>query len=35
MLIKFYTSLKNILLEGIVSQIFDLGLSFYFMPKNG
>ena len=25
----------KVLLEGTVSQIFDLGLSFYFMLKNG
>ena len=25
----------KVLIEGSVSQIFDLGLSFYFMSKNG
>ena len=33
--IKFYTGVLNIPLEGSVSQIFYLGLSFYFMIKNG
>ena len=33
--IKFCTVNQKILLEGSVSQIFYLGLSFYFMPKNG
>ena len=33
MLIKFYTGVKHILLEGTVSQIFDLGLSFLFYAK--
>ena len=32
---KFSTGLNNIPLEGTVSQIFYLGLSFYFMVKNG
>ena len=32
---KFCTVSHRILLEGSVSQIFYLGLSFYFMPKNG
>ena len=32
---KFCTVSHKILLEGSVSQIFDLCLSFYFMPKNG
>ena len=33
--LTFYTGNDNILLEGSVSQIFNLGLSFYFMSKNG
>ena len=33
--IKFYTGVLDILLEGSVSQIFDLGPGFYFMTKNG
>ena len=32
---KFCTVSHRILLEGSVSQIFYLGLSFYFMPKKG
>ena len=28
-------SILNVLLEGSMSQIFDLGPSFYFMTKNG
>ena len=30
-IIKFYTDIKNIHMEGTVSQIFYLGLSFYFI----
>ena len=33
--LKSFTDVKNILIEGSVSQIFDLGLGFYFMLKNG
>ena len=33
--LKFYTHVDNILMEGTVSQIFYLGLSFDFMTKNG
>ena len=32
---KFCIVGHKVLLEGTVSQIFDLGLSFYFMLKNG
>ena len=32
---KFCTVGHKVLLEGTVSQFFDLGLSFYFMLKNG
>ena len=32
---KFLTELENILMQGTVSQIFDEGLSFYSMSKNG
>ena len=35
LVMKFYTGVLNILLEGTVSQIFNLGLGFYFMTKNG
>ena len=31
----FCTGVDNTFLEGTVSQIFDLALSFYFMSKNG
>ena len=31
----FFIAGHEILMEGRVSQIFDLGLSFYFMLKNG
>ena len=31
----FFTHVSNIPVEGTVSQIFVLGLSFYFMAKNG
>ena len=34
-ILKFPTDVKNILMEGSVSQISDLGLSFCFMPKYG
>ena len=33
--LKSFTDVKNILIEGSVSQIFNLGLSFCFMSKNG
>ena len=33
--LKFSLCVLMILLEGSVSQIFNLGLSFYFMAKNG
>ena len=33
--LKSLTDVKNILLEGSMSQIFCLGLSFCFMSKNG
>ena len=33
--VKFSVCNHNIPLEGSVSQNFDLGLSFYFMSKNG
>ena len=33
--IPFPTELKNIHMERTLSQIFDLGLSFYFMKKTG
>ena len=32
---KFSTYVKNIHIEGYVSQIFYLGLSFCFIKKNG
>ena len=32
---KFSMHVLEVLLEGRVSEIFDLGLSFYFMSKNG
>ena len=32
---KLNMSVDNNLIEGTVSQILDLGLSFYFMIKNG
>ena len=35
LVITFYTGVLNIPLEGTVSQIFYLGLGFYFMIKNG
>ena len=34
-IMKFLTELENILMQGTVSQISYLGLSFYFMSKNG
>ena len=34
LVIQFYTDVLNIPLEGTVSQIFYLGLGFYFMKKN-
>ena len=34
-LLKFSTDVKHIVMEGSVSQIFDLGLSFCFISKNG
>ena len=34
-LMQFYTHVKNIHIEGTVSQICDIGLSFNFMSKNG
>ena len=33
--LKFSKCKSNIPFEGSVSQNFDLGPSFYFMPKNG
>ena len=33
--LKSFTDVTNILIEGSVSQIFYLGLSFCFMSKNG
>ena len=33
--LKMSTHVSNIHVEGPVSQIFVLDLSFYFMPKNG
>ena len=33
--LKFSTDVKNIRMEGSVSQILYLGLSFYFIAKNG
>ena len=33
--LKFSIDVKNILMEGTVSQIFDLGLRFCFISKNG
>ena len=35
MKVKFYRGLKNILPEGSVSQMFDLGLNTYFIAKKG
>ena len=35
LMIKSYTGVLNIPLEGTVSQIFYLGLGFDFMTKNG
>ena len=35
MRIKFSTDVQNIHMEGTLSQIFDEGLSFYFIQKNG
>ena len=32
---KFGMGVENNHIEGTVSQIFDLGLSFYFISKNG
>ena len=34
-LIKFCPCVDNIYMEGMVSQNFDIGPSFYFMTKNG
>ena len=34
-ILKFSTDVKDIVVEGSVSQIFDLGLSFCFISKNG
>ena len=33
--LKLFTHVSNIRVEGTVSQISILGLSFYFMPKKG
>ena len=33
--LRFSTDVRNIHIEGSVSQIFDLGLSFCFIKKNG
>ena len=33
--LRFCIHVDNIPPEGIVSQIFDLGLSFHFLSKNG
>ena len=33
--LKFWMHIANIHIEGTVVQIFDLGLSFCFMSKNG
>ena len=33
--LRFRVHVVNVLLEGSVSQIFNLGFSFYFMSKNG
>ena len=33
--LRFSVCILKVLLEGSVSQIFDLGPSFYFMAKNG
>ena len=33
--LKFSVWILKVLLEGSVSQIFDLGSSFHFMTKNG
>ena len=33
--LNFFVNILNVPLEGSVSQIFDLGPSFYFMIKNG
>ena len=33
--LKLWMHVANIHVEGTVSQIFDLGLSFCFMSKNG
>ena len=33
--LKFSVCMLKVLPEGRVSQILDLGLSFYFMAKNG
>ena len=33
--ITFSTEINNIHMEGTVSQIFDLGLSSYFISNNG
>ena len=35
LVIKFYTNILNSPVEGTVSQIFYLGLGFYFMTQNG
>ena len=34
-IMKFQTHVKNIHMEGTVSQIFYIGPSFYFVSKNG
>ena len=34
-ILKFSTDVKNIVMEGSMSQIFDLGLGFCFISKNG
>ena len=34
-LLRFYTHVHNIHMEGTVSQIFDMGPSFISMTKNG
>ena len=33
--LRFYRDIDNIQIEGSMSQIFDLELSFYSMSKNG
>ena len=34
-ILKSFTDVKHIYMEGSVSQIFYLGLGFCFIPKNG